>query len=48
MKIILTLSQLAVILKTEKLKFPINYKGRNFTSKELDKLSQLLMSKKRG
>lgn len=48
MKVILTLSQLEMILKTEKLKYPINYNGRNFTSKELDKLSQLLISKDRG
>ncbi|WP_167369517.1 hypothetical protein [Flavobacterium defluvii] len=48
MKIIVTLSQLKMILKTEKLKFPISYKGRNFKSNELEELSQLLLSKERG
>ena len=47
MRIILTLAQLEKILKTEKLKFPISYKGTNFTAKELSKLSQLLVSKSR-
>ncbi|KAF2338035.1 hypothetical protein [Flavobacterium ginsenosidimutans] len=45
MRVILTLAQLKKILKTEKLKFPISYKGTNFTSEELSELSQLLVSK---
>jgi len=48
MKLILTLSQFKKILKTEKLKFPIIYKGRNFTAEELSELSKLLVSKSRG
>ncbi len=48
MKLILTISQLKKILKSEKLKFPISYKGTNFTVKELSELSELLQSKSRG
>lgn len=47
MKIIVTLSQLKMILNTEDLKFPISYKGKNFSRVELEELSQLL-SKERG
>lgn len=47
MKVILTLSQFKKILKTEDLKYPINFKGANFTPKELSELSKLLQSKSR-
>ncbi len=48
MKIRLTLAQLKKILKTEELRYPIIFKGANFTPKELSELSQLLQSKSRG
>ncbi|MBO9584378.1 MAG: hypothetical protein J7574_09490 [Flavobacterium sp.] len=48
MKVILTLSQIKMILKTENLKYPIKFKGTNFTKNELKELSELLTSKSRG
>lgn len=48
MRVIFTLAQFKKILKTEKLKFPIIYKGANFTVRELSELSNLLQSKSRG
>lgn len=47
MKVILSLSQFKKILKSENLKYPISYKGANFTVKELSELSELLQSKSR-
>lgn len=48
MKIKLTLSQLKKILQSERLKFPISFKGANFTEKELSEFQKLLQQKKRG
>ena len=48
MKIKITLSQLKKVLQTERLKFPITFKGADFTDKEFSELQELLQSKSRG
>ena len=48
MRIKLTLSQLKQILQTERLKFPITFKGEDFTDKEFTEFQQLLQSEERG
>jgi hypothetical protein len=48
MKITLTLSQLKQILQTERLKFPITFKGGDFTEKEFQEFQKLLQSQERG
>jgi hypothetical protein len=47
MKIILTLSQLKYILETERLKFPITFKGEDFNDEEFKEFQKLLQSKER-
>ncbi len=46
MKIIITLSQLKKILKSEDPKYPITFEVANFTPKELKEFSELFQSKK--
>ena len=48
MRIRLSLSQLKKVLQTERLKFPISFKGEYFTEKELKVFQKLLQSKERG
>lgn len=48
MKITLTLSQLKKILQSEELKFPITFKGGDFTEKEFQEFQELLQVKERG
>ena len=48
MRIRLRLSQLKKVLQTERLKFPISFKGEYFTEKELKVFQKLLQSKERG
>lgn len=47
MKIIITLTQLKQILKSEDPKYPIIFEVANFTKEELKEFSQLLQQKKR-
>lgn len=47
MKIKLTLSQLKHILETERLKFPITFKGEDFNDKELKEFQKLLQQNER-
>jgi hypothetical protein len=42
MKIKLLLSQLKSVLKSEPIKFPLTYKGEDFTDKELNDLIDVL------
>ena len=42
MKIRLTISQLKQIIQTEPIKFPISFKGENFTDQELKEFQMLL------
>jgi hypothetical protein len=42
MRVTLTLSQLKKILRTERIKFPISFKGENFTDQELKEFLKLL------
>lgn len=48
MKIIISLSQLKKILKSECLKYPITFKGENFTENEFSEFQKLLQSEERG
>lgn len=48
MKIIITLSQLKQVLKSEDPKYPIIFEVANFTQEELKEFSQLLQQKERG
>jgi len=48
MRIRLRLSQLKKVLHTERLKFPISFKGEDFTAKELKEFQKLLQSEERG
>ena len=48
MRIKLTLSQLKQILKTERLNYPVTFKGADFTDKEFTEFQQLLQSQERG
>lgn len=48
MKIIITLSQLKQILKSEDPKYPIIFEVSNFTDKELTEFSKLLQQKEQG
>jgi hypothetical protein len=48
MKIVVTLSQLKKILKSETLKFPITFKSEDFTLQELSEFSRLIQTKRRG
>ena len=42
MRIRLRLSQLQKVLQTERLKFPINFNGKDFTAKEIKEFQKLL------
>lgn len=44
MKITLSLSQLKKVLQSEPIKFPVSFKGENFTEKELNDLLDLLQT----
>ena len=44
MKITLSLSQLKKVLQSEPIKFPVSFKGENFTEKELNDLLDLLQN----
>ncbi len=44
MKITLSLSQLKKVLQSEPIKFPLSFKGENFTKKELNDLLNLLQT----
>lgn len=48
MRIRLTLSQLKHILQTERLRYPITFKGADFTDKEFTEFQQLLQKEERG
>lgn len=48
MKIKITLSQFKSVLKFEPLKFPISFKGEDFTFNEFSEFQNLLQQKKRG
>lgn len=48
MRIRLRLSQLQKVLQTERLKYPIRFKGEDFTDNEFSEFSRLLQSKERG
>jgi len=48
MRIVISLSQLQQILKSENIKYPLSFKAGNFTEKELEVFSRLLQSKKRN
>lgn len=48
MKIVITLSQLKEILKTQAVRYPLSFKAGNFTDKELEEFTQLIQSKERG
>ena len=47
MKIKLLLSQLKSVLKSEPIKFPVTFKGADFTDKELNELINLVQTKER-
>jgi hypothetical protein len=44
MKITLSLSQFKKVLKSEPVKFPVSFRGENFTEKELNDLVDLLQT----
>ncbi len=44
MKIKLTLLQFKKVLKSKPVKFPVSFKGENFTDKELNDLLDLLQN----
>jgi hypothetical protein len=48
MKIVISLSQLKQVLKTQKVRYPLSFKADNFTDKELEEFSRLIQSKERG
>lgn len=48
MKILMTLSQLKWVLKSQDVKYPLSFKAGNFTDKELEEFSRLIQSKERG
>ncbi|MFW0737464.1 hypothetical protein [Flavobacterium sp. T12S277] len=48
MKIVITLSQLKQVLKTQKVRYPLSFKAGNFTEQELEEFSRLIQSKERG
>jgi hypothetical protein len=48
MKIIISLSQLKKILKSEYLKYPITFIEENFTENEFSEFQKLLQSEERG
>ena len=44
MKITLSLSQLKKVLQSEPIKFPLSFRGENFTEKEFNDLLDLLQT----
>jgi hypothetical protein len=44
MKITLSLSQLKKVLQSEPIKFPLSFRGENFTEKEINDLLDLLQT----
>lgn len=48
MKIVISLSQLKQVLKTQNIRYPLSFKAGNFTDKELEEFSRLIQSKERG
>lgn len=48
MKIVISLSQLKQVLKTQKVRYPLSFKAMNFTEQELEEFSRLIQSKERG
>lgn len=48
MKIVISLSQLKQVLKTQNIRYPLSFKAMNFTEQELEEFSRLLQSKERG
>ena len=42
MKITLSLSQLKKVLQSEPVKFPVSFRGENFTNQELKEFQKLL------
>jgi len=48
MKIVISLSQLKQVLKTQAVRYPLSFKAGNFTEKELEEFSRLIQSKERG
>lgn len=48
MKIVISLSQLKQILKTQAVRYPLSFKAGNFTEKELEEFTRLIQSKEQG
>ena len=48
MKIVISLSQLKQVLKTQAVRYPLSFKAGNFTEKELEEFTRLIQSKERG
>jgi len=48
MKIVISLSQLKQVLKTQNVRYPLSFKAGNFTERELEEFSRLIQSKERG
>ncbi len=44
MKITLSLSQFKKVLKSERVKYPVTFRGENFTEKEINDLLDLLQT----
>lgn len=48
MRLLIRLSQLKQVLKSEDVRYPLTIKAGNFTDKELEVFSKLIQSKERG
>jgi hypothetical protein len=48
MKIVISLSQLKRVLKTQAVRYPLLFKAGNFMEKELEEFTRLIQSKERG
>lgn len=48
MRIVISLSQLKQVLKSQAVRYPLSFKAGNFTDKELEEFSRLIQSKERG
>lgn len=48
MRVLIRLSQLKQVLKSENVRYPLSIKAGNFTEKELEEFSRLIQSKERG
>lgn len=48
MRLLIRLSQLKQVLKSQDVRYPLTIKAGNFTDKELEVFSKLIQSKERG